>query len=69
MLHSEPTPNPNTSVTKNFWDSDDEDDEIHESQNSLSSYFSAEVKSLTLLINFKHIKTLIVVIKSSAAVE
>jgi hypothetical protein len=57
---SEPTLTPNASVTKNFWDSDDEDDQVHESQNSLSSYFSAEEKSLTLLMNkdFKHIKTL-----------
>jgi hypothetical protein len=30
---SEPTPNPNYSVTKNFWDSDDEEDEVNESQN------------------------------------
>jgi hypothetical protein len=72
---SEPTPTPNTTVTKNFWDSDNEDDEVHESQNLLCSYFSAVEKSLTLLMNkdFKHIKTLLqrfkTALQSSAAVK
>jgi hypothetical protein len=45
ILHlspSEPASTPNISVTKNFWYTDDEDDEVHESQNLLGSYFSAE---------------------------